>query len=196
MASSSQSSLPSDGPVAKELASAASVQAQQQQATAYSHSPTSPSSLLSSSLSSNTSSFSSASSSSSAACVRAPPVDIYDTPDSFRIVVALPGVPPTHISIDYQFPTHELVIKGEVPWQLPFGGSSATLSESITATTAAEPCTDMSLYREQDLKVRENWPVGAQFARRIKFPAHAKVDGSNVMADLKFGLVFIHVPKL
>lgn len=126
--------------------------------------------------------------------VRAPPVDIYDTPDSFRIIVALPGVPPDHVNIDYQLPSHELIIKGEVPWQLPFDDSIPAASSSTTSTLGGTFTDDF--YSEKYLKVRENWPVGGRFARRIKFPAHTTVDGSNLTADLKFGLVYIRVPKL
>lgn len=117
--------------------------------------------------------------------VRAPPIDIYDAPDAFRINVALPGVPPECINIDYQYPCHELVIKGEVPWQIPFehagGPSSAAMEEK---------------YSQEYLKVNECWPLGVQFSRRIKFPASAKVDGSKVTADLKYGVVYINVPKV
>lgn len=111
--------------------------------------------------------------------VRAPPVDIYDTPDSFRINVSLPGVPPDHINIDYQHPSHELVIKGNVPWDVP-----------LVQGGVEELC------RSEFLKVNECWPTGGLFSRRIKFPAGSKVDASKVTADLKFGVVYIRVPKV
>lgn len=116
--------------------------------------------------------------------VRAPAVDIYDTPDSFRVNVALPGVPADHIVIDFQYPSHELVIQGEVPAVLPFN----------TVTPAGVDEHDR--YRAEYLKVAECWPTGNRFMRRIKFPGNSKVDGTKVTADLKFGVVYITVPKV
>lgn len=113
---------------------------------------------------------------------RAPPIDIYDTPDSFRINVALPGVPPECISIDYQYPCHELIIKGQVPHEIPFEPANSGLGEEK--------------YNKDYLRVNECWPLGTEFSRRIKFPQSSRVDGSKVTADLKYGVVYINVPKL
>lgn len=39
-----------------------------------------------------------------------PPIDIYETPDEFRIIVALPGVEPEHISVSLE--DGQLIVSG------------------------------------------------------------------------------------
>ena len=135
-----------------------------------------------------------------ASTVRAPPIDIYDAPDAFRINVALPGVPPDCINIDYQYPSHELVIKGEVPWQIPFEQTQQeTTNHNVQNSTTSSTASSVPVnekYNSNYLKVNECWPLGGLFSRRIKFPAASRVDGSKVTADLKYGVVYINVPKV
>lgn len=134
--------------------------------------------------------------------VRAPPIDIYDTPESFRINVALPGVPPENINIDFQHRTHELVISGNVPWEVPFDGASLVTTTSTSNNEESEQPSvpeaerNDAFYKTEYLKVNECWPTGGLFSRRIKFPVDSKVNGSGVTADLKFGVVYIRVPKM
>lgn len=162
---------------------------------------------------------------------RAPPVDIYDTPDSFRINVALPGIPPKNIRIDYQFPAHELTIDGGVPSEISYEKpsisrpsnvgskssspdinskssphlrmnsnssirSNSSMNSATSTNTATSAISSTELFRREDLKVGECWPSGTKFSRRIKLPASSKVDGSKVTADLKYGMVYIRVPKV
>lgn len=97
-----------------------------------------------------------------------PEVNVYDTPEQYIVVLALPGANSKEFKIDYHPSSHELLIKGTVENKLGIDEKFTKISE---------------------LK------YGA-FERSVKFPVLPRIKDEEIKASYFNGLLQIKVPKM
>lgn len=97
-----------------------------------------------------------------------PEVNVYDCPDAYIAVVALPGATSKEFKIDYHPSSHELIIKG-------------TIEDKLNL-------------EEKYLKVTE-LKYGA-FHRTVRFPVLPRIKDEEIKATYSNGLLQVRVPKL
>ncbi|CAI1829833.1 hypothetical protein SEUBUCD646_0B02930 [Saccharomyces eubayanus] len=97
-----------------------------------------------------------------------PEVNIYDTKDTYVVVLALPGANSKAFHIDYHPSSHELLIKGKIEDRIGID--------------------------EKFLKITE-LKYGA-FERTVKFPVLPRIKDEEIKATYNNGLLQIKVPKI
>lgn len=97
-----------------------------------------------------------------------PEVNVYDTPNTYTVIVALPGANSKAFRIDYHPSSHELLIKGNIEDKFGIG--------------------------EKYLKITEV-KYGA-FERTVKFPVLPRIKDEDIKATYSNGLLQIKVPKI
>ncbi|CAI4056879.1 hypothetical protein SUVZ_02G2940 [Saccharomyces uvarum] len=97
-----------------------------------------------------------------------PEVNIYDTEDTYVVVLALPGANSKAFRIDYHPSSHELLIKGKIEDRIGID--------------------------EKFLKITE-LKYGA-FERTVKFPVLPRIKDEEIKATYNNGLLQIKVPKI
>ncbi|KAL3238335.1 heat shock protein HSP42 RNJ42_00150 [Nakaseomyces bracarensis] len=97
-----------------------------------------------------------------------PEANIYDTPNNYTVIMALPGASSKAFRIDYHPSSHELLIKGNI--EDKFG------------------------IDEKYLKITEV-KYGA-FERTVKFPVLPRIKDEEIKATYSNGLLQIKVPKI
>lgn len=99
-----------------------------------------------------------------------PQVDVYDKPESYVVILALPGAAKTSFEVDFHPTNHELFIKG----------SSKNKSGSDS---------DSSQLTVSEIHF-------GSFERSIKFPIVPKVKDEEIKAKYSNGLLEVTIPKL
>ncbi|ANB15083.1 Hsp42p [Sugiyamaella lignohabitans] len=102
--------------------------------------------------------------------VVSPPVDVYDTPDSYTVVASVAGANASKINVDFDTTEHELIISGVI---------NSAVSEE---------------HREKYLKIGER-RVG-KFERKVTVPAEPRVDDENIQAKYSNGVLKVILPKI
>ncbi|KAH7589823.1 Hsp20/alpha crystallin family [Nakaseomyces glabratus] len=97
-----------------------------------------------------------------------PEVNLYDTEDTYHVVLALPGACSKAFRIDYHPSSHELLIKGNIEDKIGID--------------------------EKYLKITE-LKYGA-FERTVKFPVLPRIKDESIKASYSNGLLHIKVPKI
>ena len=97
-----------------------------------------------------------------------PEVNVYDTEDTYVVVLALPGANSKAFHIDYHPSSHEMLIKGKIE--------------------------DRVGIDEKFLKITE-LKYGA-FERTVKFPVLPRIKDEEIKATYNNGLLQIRVPKI
>lgn len=97
-----------------------------------------------------------------------PEANVYDCPDAYVVVVALPGATSKAFKVDYHPSSHEMIIKGNVSDKLNLD--------------------------EKFLKITE-LKYGA-FQRTVKFPVLPRIKDDEIKATYNNGLLQVKVPKL
>ncbi|CAN6645073.1 hypothetical protein TRVA0_021S00100 [Trichomonascus vanleenenianus] len=103
-----------------------------------------------------------------------PPVDVYDTEDSFIIVASLAGASPKTVQADFDPNSRSLILSGT---------------------------TNSTLDLDSDDKFREKYLVvsersSGQFQRKITLPQNAAVDENSITASFKNGVVKVVIKKV
>lgn len=97
-----------------------------------------------------------------------PEANVYDCPNTYIVVVALPGATSKGFKVDYHPSSHELIIKGNISDKL----------------NTDEKC----------LKIAEV-KFGA-FQRTVKFPVLPRIKDEEIKASYSNGLLQVRVPKI
>lgn len=97
-----------------------------------------------------------------------PEVNVYETPEQYLVILALPGASSREFQIDYHPSTHEMLIKGTVQNKI---------------------CVDQKYVKISELK-------SGPFKRSVKFPVLPRIDDEEIKASYSNGLLQIKVPKL
>lgn len=95
-----------------------------------------------------------------------PPVDILEDEDNYELHITVPGVDKEVIDLHYDGERNFIKVSGEIP----------------------------SHKDEDNLKVKER--STGKFERIITFPKHQVLDGENIQASIKNGVLCLIVPKL
>ncbi|CUS22098.1 LAQU0S04e08174g1_1 [Lachancea quebecensis] len=97
-----------------------------------------------------------------------PEVNVYDTPEAYVVVLALPGANSKSFKIDYHPSSHELLIKGSLDKKIDVNDKYLRISE---------------------LK-------GGKFERSVKFPVVPRIKDEEIKATYANGLLHIKTPKI
>lgn len=100
-----------------------------------------------------------------------PPIDVYDTPEAYRLYASVPGARKASVEVHFNPDTHELTVEGEVPTPAGIDTENARV--------------------QQLLSERE---TGA-FARTLHLPSEPKIDDEKISAKFNAGILEITVPK-
>ncbi|VVT56362.1 uncharacterized protein SAPINGB_P005006 [Magnusiomyces paraingens] len=101
-----------------------------------------------------------------------PSIDVYDTPEAYRLYASVPGAQKASVEVHFNPDSHELTLEGEVPIPGPISG-------------AAEGKIHLLLSERE---------TGA-FARTLHLPSEPKVDDEKITAKFNAGVLEITIPK-
>ncbi|QLQ82327.1 hypothetical protein HG537_0H00880 [Torulaspora globosa] len=97
-----------------------------------------------------------------------PEANVYDCPNTYVVVIALPGATSKSFKVDYHPSSHELIIKGSI--------------------------TDKLNIDEKFLKISEL--RNGAFQRTVKFPVLPRIKDEEIKATYNNGLLQVKVPKI
>lgn len=101
-----------------------------------------------------------------------PPINVYDRPEEYVVIVAIPGSEKGSFHVDFHPTSHDLVVKGEVKNKYH---DSDPLNDSF-------------------IKVSEQ--RFGSFERNIKFPTLPKINDEQIKLVYSNGLLEITIPKI
>lgn len=97
-----------------------------------------------------------------------PPLDLIEKLDHYKMRVAVPGVSPDEIKLDFDDENNELIVSGEIP--------------------------EHKVEKDEGGKFYKELSSGS-FSRRVRFGKDVKIDSDNIQASLKNGILDVLVPK-